>query len=254
MGQSNRKKFGEAQNIALATQSDSICPLCDKPLFYKKNGKSYKAYEIAHIYPLNPTSDEVETLKDEERLSEDVNHENNLISLCHACHSKFDKPRIAEEYRLLVEIKRRHIARSGQEALWEEHHIESEIRRVIEALYEDNFLSDSAVEISYEPSKIDEKMDDTISKPTIRKIRNNVADYFVLVKTHLSEVDKGSPNFSDIVSLQVKAYYLKQKQQGLDKQAIFDNLVSWVNVKTKPKSIDAAEILISFFVQNCEVF
>lgn len=254
MGQSKRKKYGDAQNIALVSQADSVCPLCDTPLFYKKGGKSFKAYEIAHIYPLNPSAEEVELLKDEELLNHDVNHEDNLIPLCQSCHGKFDKPRTVTEYRHLLEIKKRYISRSGQETLWAEHNLESEIRKVIEALYEENFVGESIIEISYEPSQIDDKVNDTISRPTVRKIKNNVTDYFTSVKSHLSEIDKTSPGFSDIVSLQVKAYFLKQKQLGLEQQAIFDNLVSWVNIKTKPRSIDAAEILVSFFVQNCEVF
>lgn len=254
MAQSNRRHYGEAQNVALTSQVDGVCPRCDKPLFYKKNGKSFKAYEIAHIYPLNPTSNEIKLLKHEERLSEDVNDEDNLIPLCKSCHGKFDKPRTIEEYRQLVKIKKRLIARSGQEMLWSSHHLESDIRSVIEALYEENFVGANAAEIEYEPTAIDEKVDASITRPTVRKIKNNVSDYFTLIKTHFSEIDKANPNFSDIVSLQIKTYYLKQQQLGIDKQAIFENLVSWVNVKTKPKSIDAAEILVSFFVQNCEVF
>lgn len=254
MGQSKRKKYGDAQNIALVSQADSVCPLCDTPLFYKKVGKSFKAYEIAHIYPLNPSSEEVELLRNEELLNHDVNHEDNLIPLCQSCHGKFDKPRTVTEYRHLLEIKKRYISRSGQEILWAEHNLESEIREVIAALYEENFVGTSIIEIEYEPSQIDEKVDDTISRPTVRKIKNNVTDYFTSVKSHLSEIDKTAPGFSEIVSLQVKTYFLKQKQLGLEQQAIFDNLVSWVNIKTKPRSIDAAEILVSFFVQNCEVF
>ncbi|HET8801067.1 MAG TPA: ABC-three component system protein [Marinobacter sp.] len=254
MAQSERRQYGEAQNVALTSQVDGVCPRCDKPLFYKKSGKSFKAYEIAHIYPLNPSPQEIKLLKDEERLSEDVNDEDNLIPLCKSCHGKFDKPRTVEEYRQLVEIKKRLIARSGQELLWSSHHLESDIRSVIEALYEENFVGATAADIEYEPTAIDEKVDDSITRPTVRKIKNNVSDYFTLIKTHFSEIDKANPNFSDIVSLQIKTYFLKQQQLGVDKQAIFDNLVSWVNVKTKPKSIDAAEILVSFFVQNCEVF
>lgn len=254
MAQTNRKQYGEAQNVALTSQVYGVCPRCDKPLFYKKSGKSFKAYEIAHIYPLNPTPEEIEILKEEERLSQDVNDEDNLIPLCKSCHGKFDKPRTVEEYRQLVEIKKRQIARSGQEALWSSHHLESDIRSVIEALYEEDFAEATVAEIEYETSTIDEKVDDSITRPTVRKIKNNVSDYFTLIRFHFSEIDKANPNFSDIVSLQVKAYFLKQQQLGMDKQAIFDNLVSWVNIKTKPQSIDAAEILVSFFVQNCEVF
>lgn len=253
MGQPERKSYSDAQNVALTSQVGGVCPLCDKPLFYKKNGKSFKAYELAHIYPLNPTQEEAELLKGEERLSQNVNDEKNIIPLCKSCHGKFDKPRTVEEYRKIVTIKKQYIARSDQESLWEQHHIESQIRDVIKALYEQNF-DEKGIELSFAPCTIDEKVDETISRPTVRKIKNNVSDYYALIKKHFSDIDKSNPSFSEIVSLQIKSYYKKQQQLGIDKQAIFDNLVSWVNVKTKPKSIDAAEILVSFFVQNCEVF
>jgi hypothetical protein len=61
-------------------------------------------------------------------------------------------------------------------------------------------------------------------------------------------------DFSQVISLQIKVYYLKQKQMEFDQQAIFDNIVKWICMKTNPRSSDAAEILASFFVQNCEIF
>jgi hypothetical protein len=123
--------------VALVTQVSRVCPLCDESLFYKKGNKSYKTYEIAHIYPLYPTAEEVKLLKDEERLSINVNDENNVIPLCKSCHGKLDKPRTVEEYRNLLLIKKRLISRSGQEAIWKQYHIESEITEIVEALYKD---------------------------------------------------------------------------------------------------------------------
>ena len=67
-------------------------------------------------------------------------------------------------------------------------------------------------------------------------------------------MDHAKGDLSEIISLQIKSYYLKQINSGFGQQAIFDNIVAWINAKTKPKTNDAAEILTSFFVQNCEVF
>ncbi|MAK92040.1 MAG: HNH endonuclease, partial [Oleibacter sp.] len=61
-----RKKYSDAQNVALLSQVSRVCPLCAEPLFYKKSGKSFKNYELAHIYPLNPTKEENQLLQDEE--------------------------------------------------------------------------------------------------------------------------------------------------------------------------------------------
>ncbi|MBA6224734.1 HNH endonuclease [Colwellia sp. MB02u-18] len=248
-----RKKYSDAQNVALLSQVNRVCPLCAEPLFYQKGGRSYKNYEIAHIYPLNPTPDEILLLKGEERLSSDVNDEDNVIPLCEICHGKFDKPRTVDEYRELLKLKKGLIDRSGQEAIWKRYAIEKEIGEVIESIYKaPDFENDT--EIEFDPKEINKKLDDTISQPTKRKIKNNVREYFMFISTKLSELDNAEGDLSEMISLQVKTYYLKQKRMGLQQQAIFDNIVLWIHMKTKPKTNDAAEILASFFVQNCEVF
>ena len=248
-----RKKYSDAQNVALLSQVSRVCPLCAEPLFYKKRGKSYKNYEIAHIYPLNPTPTEKTLLEHEERLSNDVNDENNVIPLCEICHGKFDKPRTVEEYRMLLGIKKDLIDRSGQEAIWKRYAIEEEISEIIEAIYDDPGLENNT-EIEFTPRELDEKMDSTISRPTKIKIKNNVREYFIFIRTKFAELDSAEIDLSEIISLQIKTYYLKQENMGFNQQAIFDNVVAWNHTKTKPKTNDAAEILASFFIQNCEVF
>ena len=57
---------------------------------YKKQGKQHKLFEGAHIYPLNPSDEEKELLKNEKKLHDDVNHLNNIIALCRDCHTMFD--------------------------------------------------------------------------------------------------------------------------------------------------------------------
>jgi len=248
-----RNKYSDAQNVALLSQVSRVCPICAEPLFYKKSGKSFKNYELAHIYPLNPTNEEKHLLWDEERLSDDVNDENNIIPLCEICHGKFDKPRTVEEYQNLLGLKKKLIERSGQEAIWKRYTIEDEISQIIEAIYDDPELENDA-EIDFTPREVDEKLDSTISRPTKVKIKGNVREYYIFIRRQFSELDNVNPDFSEIISLQIKTYYLKQKSMGFDQQAIFENIVSWIYAKTKPKTNDAAEIMASFFIQNCEVF
>ena len=248
-----RKKLSDAQHTALTTQVDGVCPLDMEPLFYMKGQKSYKNYEVAHIYPLNPTPDEAILLQGEERLSNDVNHEDNLIPLCSLCHGKFDKPRTIDEYREMVAIKKRAIERSSQRELWKEHHIERDILKIVDAIYSDAD-EDIEAEITYDSMKVDEKLNDSISKPTRRKIKNNVKGYYTFVREKLALLDKAGDCTSEIISSQIKAFYLVQKRQGVSQQVAFDNIVDWLNAKTKSETKDAAEIVTSFFIQNCEVF
>lgn len=248
-----RKQYSPAQNVALVTQVGRVCPLCAEPLFYKKNARSYKQYEIAHIYPLNPTQEEVDLLANEERLSEDVNDEDNVIPLCEVCHGKFDKPRTIDEYRSLFKIKKGLIERSNQEGIWKRYSIESEISTIIEAIYEDPDL-DVSVDLNFSPKKVGEKLDCSMSRPTHLKIKNYVQEYYIFIKEKFATLDQSDPNLSDVISLQVKTYYTLQMREGRSQQVVFENIVSWIYAKTRPKTYEAAEILASFFVQNCEVF
>jgi hypothetical protein len=248
-----RKKYSEAQNVALLSQVSRVCPLCAELLFYKKGGKTFKNYELAHIYPLNPTQEEELLLKHEERLSVDVNDEDNIIPLCEICHGKFDKPRTVKEYRNLLALKKQLIERSGQESIWKRYTIENEIGQIIEAIYDDPEL-DNEADIDFRSKDVDEKLDSTISRPTKIKIKGNVREYFMFIRQKFTELDNVNPDLSEMISLQIKTYYLKQKSMGSCQQVIFENIVSWIHTKTKPKTTDAAEIIASFFIQNCEVF
>ena len=63
-----------------------------------------------------------------------------------------------------------------------------------------------------------------------------------------------NPDSAYLISTQIKSFYLKQKILESSQQKIFNNIVDWIHNKTHPETNDAAEIIASFFVQNCEIF
>jgi hypothetical protein len=249
----HRKKYGEADQIALATQVNGRCPLCGKKLFYVKRGRQQKAYELAHIYPLNPSPEEIEELQNEEKIHSDVNHPDNLIALCGSCHEKFDKPRTANEYRDLVKQKKAFIRRSEQEDIQSNYPIDDDIRKIIEVLY-NTLPEDRSIDLTYDPKSISKKLRDDFPLPTKQKIKSNVSSYYQIIRSKFLEVEGETPNTSELICAQVRAYYLQQLKAGSSQQEIFENIVDWINSKTKPRTIEAAEIVTSYFIQNCEVF
>src|ERR1700754_3090759 len=100
-----RAHIGNAFEVSLCTEVNQACPNCGSALFISKGGKRWRNYEIAHIYPLNPTAAEIQLLKGEKRLSSDPNHEDNLMPLCFSCHNIFDNPKTITGYRDLVKKK-----------------------------------------------------------------------------------------------------------------------------------------------------
>ena len=231
-----RIKYSVSDELELTTQVNGRCPLCNKPLYYKKNERSHKGYELAHIYPLNPTEAEAALLKDEPLLNDNVNHLDNLIPLSKDCHGKYDKPRTVEEYRQLYQIKRELIARSRQLDLQSTYPLEADIQSIITALNDapDNSMSDI---LGYDPKKVDGKL--TSSTPNLlrRKIKDNVASYFTYVRSRFLELERERSNSSELIFIQVKSFYIQQKKLALSQEQMFTNVVEWVVAKSQTSSL-----------------
>lgn len=250
----HRRKLSPAEEMALIFQVSRACPLCGVVIFYtKKSGGTQRGYEIAHIYPLNPTEKETVLLKAEERLASDPNHVDNLIPLCLKCHGQFDKPRTREEYRDLLSRKKTHIRGEQFQSLQARYPLESEIQRIMSALY-DEHIDSSTPDLSYDPKTLDQKLNGSITRPTKRIIHHHVNDYFQYIRRKLLEFESTKPTAAELISSQVRTFYLAQKELAVSQEEVFKNVVSWMVSKTDPSTADAAEIVAAFFVQNCEVF
>ena len=100
----------------------------------QKNGRIYRTFEVAHIYPANPKPDEIILLSNEERLSEDVNDLKNVIAVCRICHKKFDTPRTIDEYRKWVRMKKQILQENEIKDNYISFNIEEDIITIIDRL------------------------------------------------------------------------------------------------------------------------
>jgi hypothetical protein len=248
-----RRSYTQAEEIALTTQVEGCCPLCGEPLFYKKKSRTYRVYELAHIFPLNPKPVEAEVLKDVELLSAERNDLDNLIPLCTGCHTRVDKPRTRAEYDELSRIKRGLIERERQRALMREYPIEDGIHQIVAALGNVSFDEAANEDLSLDPRSIDAKCKSALPELIIRKIKRNVADYYPHVQREFRALEQESPTKSQLIYSQVRTFYLKQKDLGLPKTEIYQNVVAWFRNVTKTNMIEGPEAIAAFFVQNCEV-
>ncbi len=249
----DRRQYSQAEELDLTTQVEGYCPLCDSALFYQKGSKRYKGFQLAHIYPLNPTLQEVKELEGVDLLSQDVNHPDNITPLCLQCHGQFDKPRTREEYEHLASVKRMVLSKALQRALRNENQLELEIGVIIAKLHESE-LEKADVALALDAKKADDKFDSTLPLLTRRKIKRAIEDYYNLVKREFRELERRDPTASELIFRQVRIFYLKQKQLGLPQATVYKNIVEWVQLKSGASTLEAAEIVTSFFVQNCEVF
>src|SRR5471032_303388 len=252
IGEEGRSTFSPALILALCAEVEQQCPNCPNPLFRRKGGRSYRDFEIAHIYPLNPKPDELILLRDEERLATDTNHQHNLIPLCYSCHNIYDNPKTIDGYRDLVGKKKKIIAEQGKVEIFHQHTIEEEIKKVINSLLSSTLSVDNY--LSYEAKKVDEKIHASMRPLTKSRIKSDVTMFYPFIKSQFAEVERSFPTKGMLIAHQVKGFYLKQKSLSLNQQEIYQNTVDWLVSKIGNSSREAANVVASFFVQNCELF
>jgi hypothetical protein len=247
-----RPNISKALEIALCTQANQVCPDCGDPLFKKRGKSQYKNYEIAHIYPLHPLPEEVELLKDLERLSVDPNHDHNLIPLCYSCHNIFDNPKTVEGYLALVENKKNLVKRSDQLGIFQQYQLEKEIVQIINSLLDDR--AEFGEPFSLEVKTVDSKLGGNVKPITKINIKNYVSSFYLFVRDRFAEMERNTPGKAVLIAQQVKTFYLKQKSLSLSHQEILENTIDWINSKFKHSSREAAEVIAAFYIQNCELF
>jgi uncharacterized C2H2 Zn-finger protein len=249
----NRREFSDNEKMLLFNEVGGRCPLCGNVLHYKKKKNIIRAFEVAHIYPANPRPDEFILLKNEERLSSDVNDLKNVMAVCRICHKKFDTPRTVEEYREWIRLKRKLLQDIEIKSTYVIFNIEDEIKVILEKL-NDESIEGKLKQLSYDSLKIDEKANSTLPFAIKRSIKNDVVDYFDFIRQNFIGMNQEQPYKFETVASQIKSFYLKCMQIDQNQEHVYVSLVEWLNEKTDDYSKRACEIIIAFFIQDCEVF
>ena len=131
--------------------------------------------------------------------------------------------------------------------------IEEEIKEILKNL-NDESLEEDLVRLSYESLKIEQKANDTLPFAIKRTIKNDVVDYFDYIHKIFIEMDKVTPYKFDTLAAQIKGFYCKTMQINPNQEFVYASLVDWLNEKTGSYSRRACEIVIAYFIQDCEVF
>ena len=247
-----RKKYTDIEKAILFNQVNGICPKCQQPLYYNKDGVGYrKAFEIAHIYPLNPTNEEKTILEHEEKLFlESKNELNNVIALCHNCHTYMDNPTTVESYRYLVNLKKQFINNQSISDIYSSYTIEEDLLEIINLMV--NGLDENPERIEYNLINVDEKIEKK-NKILSHKVKEDVSYYYLFIRKSFAEIDKTNTTFN-LIAGQIKSFYNKVSSITNDQNEIYETIAKWIYDKFKIGNLESYKIIVSFFIQNCEVF
>ena len=107
--------------------------------------------------------------------------------------------------------------------------------------------------LNYEPVRLTKKF--SAAELLLKnRVGMYVTNYYPYIRDCFKELEGINGFRLDALSLQIKSCFLKMEGLSDSKSDIFDQLVNWVMAKTRAASREACEAVVSFFVQNCEVF
>ncbi len=228
-----------------------VCPLCGKILRHRKQGKTNKLYEIAHIFPNSPTEEQYERLSTLPRLGSDSESFENKIALCKDCHDQQDYHTTVEDYLKLLKKKQHFLQLTDLHEATLTMGLEPQIADVVKKVC--SLREDEMTTLNYAPVRLTKKFsaEEFLLK---NRVSMNVTSYYPYIRDCFKEQEGVNGFRLDALSLQIKSCFIKMEGLSDNKSDIFDQLVNWVMAKTCSASREACEAVVSFFVQNCEVF
>lgn len=250
-----RDSYNDNEHSILYAETGGCCPLCTQPILFQKKGskRPSKGYEVAHIYPLNPNQLQTNALVGYP-VPPEINSLENVIALCPTCHTKYDKDFKLDELTRLREIKDRYLSESRAKLTASQHTIQEEVYEILDAIAE--FDSDETLlsPTNFDISTVDRKLKTGMSPLQKHEIKVNAINFYVRIRDRICMLEKQDQASVRILQNQINSYYLvMNKQNPENKDLVFNYISQWISMRTN-KSILAAKVLTSFFVQNCEVF
>lgn len=227
-----KNEFG----LRLILESNGICPNdnCYQPLYVtSNNGKTAANYEIAQIDPkLKPDSYE------------------NLIALCPKCKNKYLLSPSQDDIKRMADIKRHLMLEANAIEALADSKIEEGVNRVLRKISTTPFTE--LIPLNYDPVEVKRKIKrDNV--PLFIKIQSSVNIYYLYVENLFQQLSKEGQLRFEPFSMQVKLNYWNLRDQGLSQSDIYYKLVDWL-AKNTNESKEPCEVIISYFVQKCEVF
>lgn len=247
-----RKNPTQSECFLYLEEVDGCCPKCGTPFSRTEKGKFVKGYEIAHVFPNSPTPAEKIMLKNVRVAGNNSEDPLNKIALCHNCHKYYDDNKSVELYDEMFDLKAtKHKALEAKKLILNQN-IESELTQIISKLASLSGLEiDGLEKLEYKALKISDKIEEKYILMR-KRIEMEVLQYFTFIRQEFTNQPSESISFETMAS-NVRHAYCTLRDKGLNKEEIYDQMTNWFVHKTSCKA-EACNIIVSFFIQNCEIY
>ena len=178
-------------------------------------------------------------------------HYDNLIAVCHDCFHQYSLSHKKQDVTKLKATKKLQSDSRINRLTLDEIAINKGIDLVIENLAK---AKPSALnELTYAPVAISQKIDEEKSYFLVDDIKHNVAKYFLYIENTMRNLAKKNMYSDELIRAQIKESYNQLSTKKLTPDQIFTELAKRIQRITK-QDIRFCYIVVSYFVQSCEVF
>ena len=132
--------------------------------------------------------------------------------------------------------------------------LESEISEVVNGMKNIDRAGE-LVELRMDALKVRQKIEPT-NKLLIDSVTDDVTHYYCYIESLFADIDGKESGTFDRIASEVRLAYQKIKNEGLSQEAVFKYMADWLKEKMPigQRNDMAINAVISFFIQNCEVF
>lgn len=239
----------EVDDIQFLAEVGYECPLCHKELVEQVRGKVRKKYRITQIFPNDLDDDIAAAFEAEYPKPVNLNAPDNLIALSEEESNDYLFAPSVELYKKLFETKRALVKSHQAKMNVNQEQLEEDIRTVLDAVMDLQDLP-ATEPLNFDALHVDEK----IREPFV--LRKTVRDEAITYYSYIEKVFRDSNANFDVIASQIKASSKMLESSGLSQKEVISQLSEWIRHQAGlgDDAELASNIVVSFFVQNCEVF
>jgi hypothetical protein len=238
--------------VSLALCVGCICPLCGKSLVAPPPKTEMLAQSVATLSSQVRADYRLINRYTESLPAQCADFaEVETIALCSSCAAKYRDNPSPEMYVKLAEAWTQLRSRNELTERLAVNPLDSEIAEVLDRLLEHEMPND--IELSLQPVRVRNKIDCN-NWLLAGKVQAYVATCFSTISGLLADLDGVRAINSGKISGQIKSCFCDLDRMGLTQPEIFQALAKWVTNKSGVDSLEASEALVSYFIQDCEVF
>lgn len=238
----------------LLTEVKEHCPICQAQLVKKRRGKTLKKYKIVKIYPDSLPSSLKASFDAIAVAPADLDSVDNKIALCDDDADDYLNYPSAEMYGKLVQIKKKLIDNKNLMDELDSIQLKQELDTVlteVKNVTNGTILRDLEMDALTLPDKIPNDIG------LLSRVQGLAVHYYYFIQDRLQELEDAGDIRISLVMAEVRNAYEELHSHHLSQEEIFNRLVSWLLYKMnlpQDQYETAGEIVVAYFIQDCEVF